>query len=194
MGHEMNGGHYPWAKGSPDQYIGLYKMARDKIRAVLPDAVMCWNPLRGSNKTMWWPGDTVVDCVGVDWYNNGSGEVGGFINTPADWNAAYMKGTEDEPIGWGQWVKFCDNHGKMLCVPEWGAGHGASTAAADPSQDTPDYVDLFKTFCVTQSAAGKFMFETYFNNASHQINPQPAPFAPNFELSYFGKWSGKPHV
>jgi hypothetical protein len=39
----------------------------------------------------------------------------------------------------------------------------------------------------------QFVFETYFNNASHEIDPS-TNLIPRFRAAYFDSWSGKPHA
>jgi hypothetical protein len=191
MGHEMNGNHYPWALSSPANYIALYRSAYAEIKDVYPEIVCCWNPLRNNAKSQWWPGDSFVDIVGVDWYNNGSGTVGGFIDTQADWNYMMTRGTTAEPVGFASWIAFANAHGKALCIPEWGEGHGSGTPST-PAQDCPGYVDLMMTWLAGVSP-DQFVFETYFNNASHEIDPS-TNLIPRFRTAYFDSWSGKPHA
>lgn len=190
MGHEMNGNHYPWAVGSTSSYIALYKSAYAEVKDVYPEIVCCWNPLRNNAKTVWWPGDAYVDLVGVDWYNNGSGTVGGYVNTQSDWDYMMKQGTTAEPVGFKSWVAFAAAHGCELCIPEWGAGHGSGTPST-PAQDADGFVDLMLTWLATV-APDSFVFETYFNNASHSIQPNSG-LIPNFGREYFDNWSGKPH-
>src|SRR4051794_19695598 len=59
---------------------------------------------------------------------------------------------------------------------------------ASPAEDCPGYVDLFMTW-LAANAPGKVMFETYYNNASHHIDPT-ATYVPNFASRYFSHWSG----
>lgn len=76
-----------------------------------------------------WPGDDVVDFVGIDAYDAG-------IRQPRDrWKVVY-----ERPLGVRDVLRFARAHGKALTIPEWGVG-----PAGDPTilagGDDPGYVD-----------------------------------------------------
>jgi hypothetical protein len=189
LGHEMNGGHYPWAQLSPSLFIKAFHVAAGVAHELLPNSVTIFNPLRGGDVSKWYPDNQDVGLVGVDWYNNGGvpGAPSGYISDKASWDAAFMAGSDDEPRGWGRWANFAHNHGKMLCVPEWGCGHGSSKGPG-PDEDCPGFVPLLKDFFTKQALAGRFAFDCYFNNSSHQIDPA-AQFVPRFANAYFTQWT-----
>jgi hypothetical protein len=188
LGHEMNGGHYPWAQLPPELFVKAFRVAAEVAHEELPKATAVWNPLRGSDKTKWWPGDQYVGRVGVDWYNNGGVPGVGYIADQATWDKAYLAGTDDEPLGWGRWLTFAGKHGKSLCVPEWGCGHGTGQGPS-ADEDTPGYVALIRRFFAANAGTGpgRLAWETYYNNYTHSIDPQ-APFVPRFAKEYFARW------
>jgi hypothetical protein len=78
----------------------------------------------------WYPGDDVVDIVGIDAYDSGFGnlEAG-----PKRWDAIY-----NQPIGIADVLRFAQAHSKPLSIPEWGV---APTQTLNSAGDDPWYVD-----------------------------------------------------
>lgn len=80
--HEMNGDWYPWAVGAPGGTPQDYVAAFRRVRGIFDDAgadgvdwVWCPNVIVNGNTdaiTQCYPGDDVVDIVGVDGYNFGN--------------------------------------------------------------------------------------------------------------------------
>jgi mannan endo-1,4-beta-mannosidase len=79
--HEMNSDWYPWSVttngGSPQEYIAAYRRVRSRFEAAGAHNVQwMWNPNvivrdRPDLISASYPGDDVVDIVGVDGYNRG---------------------------------------------------------------------------------------------------------------------------
>ncbi|KAI9033024.1 glycoside hydrolase superfamily [Hyaloraphidium curvatum] len=78
-GHEMSGGWYVWGK-KPKEYVASYRRVASAIRAASPRTLLLWSPgsdnctWYGPNKTTadpwgeYWPGEDVVDLVGLSLY------------------------------------------------------------------------------------------------------------------------------
>lgn len=68
--NEMNDPTSKWYEKDPQVYIKKYRMFANKIREKAPNAVMVWAPLYfpPHNMTWYYPGDDVVDWVGISIY------------------------------------------------------------------------------------------------------------------------------
>lgn len=70
--HEMNGGWFWWGtkatNHSPQLYKAFYQLAVDYIKARTNFVLFGWTPNQGIDES-YYPGDTYVDVVGIDYYN-----------------------------------------------------------------------------------------------------------------------------
>ena len=138
LAHEANGTWYPDSIGNTPQDFALWReFWRRTVKAMrsVPGANFkfdwCVNagvrpiPLRS-----YYPGDDVVDIIGVDAYDAGvPGSAG-----PRRWQELY-----DRPGGIGTVVDFAKARHKQLSIPEWGIGPiGGKTQSAG---DDPAYVN-----------------------------------------------------
>jgi len=66
-GHEMEDvdGRYPWARQDAAGYRDAYAYFVTRCRRVLPDALYVWSPKGHKNLKRYYPGDGVVDLVGL---------------------------------------------------------------------------------------------------------------------------------
>lgn len=117
-----------------------------------------------------WPGDDVVDVVGVDAYNgNGLKEV----VDDASWNEVSNLGTIENPTGQETWRKFAEKHGKPLAFPEWGC---------DPKKadDCGYYIEAMNAWFRKNagSGPGKVAAETVFLSTDYASS-----FWPNTSLA-----------
>jgi beta-mannanase len=99
-----------------------------------------------------YPGNDVVDIVGVDFY-----DMWPAYPNQAAWSADYMRTQNGGPRGLGAWLAFARAHGKPLSVPEW----GTTPARSGGSGDHPAYIQAMHDF-FTEHAA-EIGYETYFN-------------------------------
>ncbi|WP_242138290.1 glycosyl hydrolase [Sphingomonas sp. TREG-RG-20F-R18-01] len=120
LGWEFNGDWYPWS-GNKDtvSFVGAFRHVVGVLRAVPGQRFrIVWNPSLGSGTAApqaLWPGDDVVDLIGIDFYNQ-------------SWRAQ----DTDPAVRWQgylsanyglDWVAtFAAAHGKAIVVPEWGTG------------------------------------------------------------------------
>jgi endoglucanase len=66
-GHEMEDvdGRYPWARHDAKGYRKAFAYFVNRCRSLLPDARYVWSPKGGKNLADYYPGDDVVDLVGI---------------------------------------------------------------------------------------------------------------------------------
>jgi hypothetical protein len=120
LGWEFNGGWYPWsANRNPVAFRAAFRHVVTVLRSVPGQHfVMVWNPSTNAGNVApqdLWPGDDVVDRVGLDVYNQ-----------------SWRKQDGDPKVRWqGQltanyglnWVaSFAAAHHKSIVIPEWGTG------------------------------------------------------------------------
>lgn len=135
-GWEFNGGWYPWeAKhaSNPDrsneaEFAAVFRRCVEVFRAVSATAFrFCWNPTInnswGSDADKAYPGDDVVDLIGLDAYADTWDMPAGAPTDPATvWQKMLNGGT-----GTGQYclnwlASFASAHRKQIALPEWGVG------------------------------------------------------------------------
>ncbi|MFF0991388.1 glycoside hydrolase family 26 protein [Kocuria nitroreducens] len=95
--HEMNGDWYPWGTGvqgnTADQYVRAWRYVHDRFAAAgAANVRWCWAPnipasgadAEGAQLADFFPGEDVVDVLGIDGYNWGSPEPPLSWTTPAE--------------------------------------------------------------------------------------------------------------
>jgi hypothetical protein len=128
-GWEFNGDWQPWAaRGQEMAYRGAFRQFVASFRAISPRFVFEWTPNigdQGMNPEDAYPGDDVVDIVGMDFYYNHQWD-------QADPAAAWAyRVNERYGLAWHQ--AFAAAHGKRTAYAEWGVssdGDGPYVAAA----------------------------------------------------------------
>lgn len=176
LGHEMNLDGYPWSiagnkQMSPEKFKALFILAGNRIKAKKPDVIRCWNPGKKSNGTNakeLWPGDDAVDTVGIDYYDNGGGDIP-LIEKQKDWDDSYMTGSADDPNGIGRWYAFAKSHGKPISFPEWGL---TNKGIRKGPTDRPLYIQNMRAFFQNAADEKAMMFESYYHaGPTHQLFP-----------------------
>ena len=153
-GWEMNIVNWPWraTEDNVEQYKKAFRNAAVALKKGGPRLRIVFNPNEGKGNslpdaTMAYPGDDVVDVIGIDAY---------------DWSPPY----EDErawrthltqPGGWDFWGRFAREHGKMFAVPEWGVIPGSP----DSGGDNPEFVSRVMGWM--NANADIMAFDTYFD-------------------------------
>jgi Glycosyl hydrolase family 26 len=87
----------------------------------------------------WYPGDDLVDIVGIDTYDAGVPLVNGAQATPAQrWTRLMTQANGIQAV-----LDFAQLHGKPVSIPEWGLEPAATTAAPGNTGggDNPTYVE-----------------------------------------------------
>ena len=183
LGWEWSGGWYTWrARDNPAAYAGYWRQIVQTMRAV-PGAAglqFCWNPALGwidHPAEAAWPGDDVVDIVGLDVYDQCYAQ-----NTypwpsnaaPAEiearrqraWNDVLLHGDK----GLIFWRDFAARHGKPFSIPEWGVHNPKDQHGG---MDNPAFVEQMHAFIMNPS--NRVMFHCYFDvqagDGHHQLSP-----------------------
>ncbi len=180
---EFNGGWYAWrAKGKTEAFAKYWRQIVTTMRGVAgaKGLKFCWNPTLGDQDfpaDQAWPGDDLVDYVGVDVYDETWNA--DTYPWPADASAAEIERRQEKvwsewimysPRGLKFWSEFAAKHGKPLAFPEWGLvassnGHGGL--------DDPYFVQQMHAFI--NDPANHVAFHCYFDINSddhrHQVSP-----------------------
>ncbi len=97
----------------------------------------------------YYPGDSVVDEIGIDLYDEG------LPATVTDrWTALY-----NQPGSLGTVLSFAQAHGKPISIPEWGVG---PATVQEGGGDDPGYVQGLASVVATDNVA----YQSYFFNGS----------------------------
>ena len=194
LGPEANGGSgHAWVvkTGQAQDYVACWRHAAGQLKSAAPGLSLEWTSSKKTPNTAlhvlpWYqddpaglyPGDDVVDVIGVHYYDSGPE-----MNTQARWDSAYTRTFNGGPWGLGTWLQAARQHGKRLAVSEWGIWQqgGQTAAAADDSV----YVDnMFRFFGAN---AADIAYESYFNKLSvHQLCP--STLFPNAATKYQTDW------
>ena len=166
--HEFNGDWY-WQviPGNVEDYKKAFRRYAGILRERCPRCVIVWSPNDGSSNGSApiadaYPGDDVVDLIGVDSYNANGNPV---VVDDATWDT-YLHQTEADGSPWGieTWRKFAEQHGKPLGFPEWGLNHKAGGG------DNPEYIKRMNAWMAEHASrpgdpdlAGKVVYDVYFD-------------------------------
>jgi hypothetical protein len=120
LGWEFNGGWYPWrVSRDPASFRTLFRHIVGVLRKTPGQHFkIVWNPSMNTGTIApndAWPGDDVVDVIGLDVYNQSW--------NPADIIPALRwqhHQTANYGLGW--LAKFAATHRKPIAIPEWGTG------------------------------------------------------------------------
>jgi hypothetical protein len=119
LGWEMNVADMAWfAGGHEADYIAAFRRVVGIFRRASADFRYDWSPGWGNQDAAAdeaYPGDDVVDIIGLDVYDFDFEHDGG----PEErWTRFYV----DAPFGLTWHRAFADQHGKLMSYPEWGVG------------------------------------------------------------------------
>ncbi|GAA0269227.1 hypothetical protein GCM10010302_03620 [Streptomyces polychromogenes] len=122
LGWEMNGTTYTHRCGpDPEHWKAYWNRVVNTMRAVPGQRFKFdFTPNRGTDAIPWtacYPGDDVVDVIGMDSYDQGPGRT--------------FDDHVSQPYGLQQHVDFAKAHGKPISFPEWGLFRNG---------DNPEYV------------------------------------------------------
>jgi hypothetical protein len=175
LGWEFNSDFFAWSVGVAEpghdvarksrDFAALWRRAALALDSVRGGAfVLDWNPLLQDARSpapdpaLAWPGDDVVDLVGLDVYDT----------VPSDrteWDAErrwsyLLDGVVDEGGDEGyalRWhARFAEEHGKRLSFPEWGL---VASVADGGGGDAPVFVERFADWVSGHSVAYQVYFE-----------------------------------
>jgi hypothetical protein len=185
LGKEANRGVPPYGYDSNadlPNYRNCFRSAAKALKQGGPNLTIEWTNARQTlssvNVLNAYPGDDVVDHIGVHYYNNPKL---GRMSTQQEWDRQYFQRyPSGGPLGLGSWLADAKKLGKKLSVSEWGLW-GTSTIA-----DNPVYIEnMFRFF---KANASSIVYESYFNCASlHYIYPRS--IFPKARERYRALWS-----
>jgi hypothetical protein len=169
LAKEANRGMAPYGYDSYadlPNFRGCFRRAAKALKQGGPNLIIEWTNARQTlssvNVLDAYPGDDVVDHIGVHYYNNPNL---GRMSTQEQWDRQYLERyASGGPKGLGAWLADAKAFGKKLAVSEWGLW-GKSDVA-----DNPVYIEnMFRFF---NNNAPDLVYESYFNCASfHYIYP-----------------------
>lgn len=185
LGWEANGDWYAWAIGTDvENYKTCFRRQVQAMRSTAPNVRIDWNMNKESKMpgsvADAYPGDDVVDIIGVDFYDMYPG-----YPDQAAWDADYNSTQNGGPRGLGTWLEFARSHGKKLSVPEWGLNTGTGGGT-----DSAFYVGAMHAFF--RDNAADIAYETYFNLQDPSFMIFPAGKNPQGSARYRELWSPSP--
>lgn len=178
LGHEFDGRWFSWsAVENCDAYIAAFRHVAGVFLAVSDDFRFDWNGTVhnfAANAECAYPGDDVVDIVGLDIYDRASSEPtaeagdGGtrWVDPDRVWQDRFLPGLEFH-------LRFAREHGKPVSFPEW----GLSTAkGSEAGEDNPRFIRGMYEWMASLPASGpgSLAYHGYFlNNATHDVRQFP---------------------
>src|SRR4051794_1559788 len=189
LGWETNIGSdsHPWGVDTAAQvptYKACWRRAAAALKAGGPGLLLEWTSAKKTqNKALsiaaMYPGDDVVDVIGVHYYDRGPEK-----NTQAIWDQYYKATFGNNPWGLGTWLQFAQGHGKRLGIAEWGLWRRDGLTAAQA--DDPVYIaNMYRFF---RDNAGSIAYETYFNAMADQHLLCPSTQFPRATATYKALW------
>ena len=195
LGWEFNGDWYAWrAKGKAEAFAAYWRRIVTAMRAVPGTEKLhfCWNPSLGDQSMpaeAAWPGDDVVDSVGLDVY-----DVSWIADTYPWPDGASAEGIEarrtrtwDEWIdrashGLRFWVQFARAHKRPLSIPEWGLAEGPDRHGG---LDDVRFVERMTQFVT--DPANDVSFHCYFDSRAPDGHHELSPGQPGSDGTIFPK-------
>ena len=171
---EFNGNWQPWSAYSATDFVAAFRHVAKLLKTALPSATIDWNGNWGTSQcghnpfTELYPGDDVVDVIGVDTYD------GGWV--PATTSTQFDTWRTSK-YGLQAWLDFAKAHGKKFAVPEWGLVSGQEG-------DNVAFVDGMHAFFVTNAAS--LAFESYCNHGARALYDPVA--MPKSSAEYRSLW------
>jgi hypothetical protein len=156
IGWEMNGDWFAWsAIGKETDYIAAYRRVVGVFRAISPRFVFDWcvgGALDDMPVERAYPGDDVVDTIGMDIYDTLSEKP-----VAAHWREDVL----EAPYGLRWLETFSRSHGKRMSLGEWGVG-------LKGARDNPYFVDRMAEWLRNNSA--RLAFHIYFDVPPHDLD------------------------
>jgi Glycosyl hydrolase family 26 len=162
LGWEFNGDFMAWAATDTEIWKQCYRRAALAIRSSAPRVTLDWtinahgtpDSICGGVSTNCYPGDDVVDIIGVDNYDM----------FPSARNAAEFDKIAAAPDGLTWTYQFAKRRGKKFSVGEWGIAPGA---AGNSSGENPEFIRWMHSWFANH--ADDLVYEAYFNNCEAKL-------------------------
>lgn len=157
LGWEPNAASMPWRGTDPAAYVACYRHAALAIRATNPKVLLDWTinahhtpaGLCGGRSTNCYPGDDVVDIIGIDDYDH----------YPWSPTRAAFDRIAGRPEGLTWLYDFARRHGKLFSVGEWGV-----SPTGDAGRENPPFVQWMYDWFAAH--APYLAYEAYFSDCS----------------------------
>jgi len=153
LGWEFDGHWYPWSGWrDPDAFVAFWRRVVEVMRSVPGQRFLFdWNSAADrTDPTPLYPGDDVVDVIGIDVYDETYGRA--LIDAEVRW-----RDLVERPGGLGWLVAFAAEHGKPISVPEWGLS-SRHVDGSDP--DNPRFVEGMHRFVTEHDV----LYHAYFDH------------------------------
>lgn len=192
IGWEANGDWYRWrAAPDPVAWIDFFRRIVETMRSVPGNAFRIdWSvsvPIEHRSALTFYPGDDVVDIVGIDVYDKSWRE--GTYPVPDDatddertarhdavWNG--LVGGLELGEGMTFWADFADERGKDLAVPEWGVVDSVEGGTQRGGLDHPAFVERMADWLDDHDVAYHvyFEFDSGTRGGDHQLTIDDTTF------------------
>lgn len=165
IGWEFNLRSSRWLTHDSGAFKRYWRRIAEALRVPGSDFVLDWNPNKGHGATYapdYYPGDDVVDVIGVDAYDVNSR----VYPYPDDCDAACREETQrtswDDFVYGGElglkfWSEFAQERGKPLSLPEWGLWERPDGTGGG---DNPHYLRAMHDFITDPVNA--VLYQAYF--------------------------------
>jgi hypothetical protein len=162
LGWEFNGDFMPWSAWNTEQWKSCYRHAALALRAANPRVILDWTinahgtpeGICNGRSTNCYPGDDVVDIIGIDNYD---------IAPSASSRADFMR-IAKAPDGLSWIHAFAKKRGKKLSVGEWGIAPGSSY---NTTGENPEFIRWMHEWL--SAHAGDLAYEAYFTDCSPKL-------------------------
>jgi hypothetical protein len=190
IAREFNGSWYPWQvrEGEQAAYIAGYRHVVELLRG-LPGArfTFMWNPhlgtgtLNRSGAESCYPGDCVVDVIGVDVYD---GDWSGIYSQSfvRSLMRSYSRKERQQRAVWDNimkqwdgldgWRNLAEDHGKPLAYPEWGLRLWLDGGVYHGGGDNPLFISRMAAW---MKETGAFMHAMWEDPGMGVSDPDDAP-------------------
>ncbi|HKP56856.1 MAG TPA: glycosyl hydrolase [Polyangiales bacterium] len=162
LGWEFNGDFMSWAATDAETWKQCYRRAALAIRESAPRVKLDWtinahgtpSSICGGVSTNCYPGDDVVDIIGIDNYDM----------FPSAKTKAEFDKISAAPDGLTWTYQFAKRRGKKFSVGEWGIAPGAG---GNSSGENPEFIRWMHEWFAQH--ADDLVYEAYFNSCEDKL-------------------------
>lgn len=168
LGWEFNLDNWAWSTGDEDAWVSYYRRIVEQLDSVEGSEFRYdWNVNNADNRydaVDYYPGDDVVDYIGVDAYDVDGDAYPYPDDCDGDCRSEVQQQAWDETVYGGDrglrfWSGFAAEHDKQLSLPEWGVWDRKDGTGGE---DNPYYVEQMADFIEDpDNAVG---YQAYFEN------------------------------
>ncbi len=194
IGWEFNLDTWKWSTGDEEAWKAYYRRIVEEMRSVEGAAFRYdWNPNNGSSEhdaVEYYPGDDVVDYIGVDAYDVDGGTYPYPDDCDDDCRLELQQEAWETRIHGGDrglefWSGFARDHDKQMSLPEWGVWEKKDGTGGG---DNPYYIEQMADFIEDpDNAVG---YQAYFENTNdggnHRLMEGDFPQAERVYRERFG--------